>query len=209
MTRGRVVVLDVGETLIDETPLWTEWAEWLSVPRFTLFAMIGGMIALGRSVEELNLPVYAVTSSGDLGAAKPAPEFFRRLAAVAGAEPERCVHVCDRLDNDVIAAREAGMTAVWLRRGPWAHLQADPLGDGGAAAVIDSLDDPAPPISPPHALHPRRDTQAPPIHPRLRFTYEVTPKRKIGAEEGRHALTRAAPRSGARRGRVPTAAPAG
>jgi HAD superfamily hydrolase (TIGR01509 family) len=216
VTARRTVVLDVGETLIDETPLWTRWADWLGVTPFTMFAAIGGMIALGRGhedavallrpgtdyaeqaaamaaaaarrgtapgaapgapdshtprlypdaepclralaaagirvvvggnqpaafqrlVERLDLPVYAVTSSGSLGAAKPSPEFYQRIAAVAGADPSECVHVGDRLDNDVVGAREAGMTAVWLRRGPWAHLQRERYGDGGAAAVIDSL----------------------------------------------------------------------
>lgn len=209
----RVVIFDIGETLIDETPLWTRWADQLGVTPLTMFAAIGGMIALGRShqeavprvrpgrdfateaaaidaaveadaaagrdgpagyrtrlypdaepclralaaagtrvvvggnqptafqrvVERLDLPVHAVTSSGSLGVAKPDPEFYRRIAAVAGAEPERCVHVGDRLDNDVIGARAAGLTAVWLRRGPWAVLQEERYGDGGADAVIDSL----------------------------------------------------------------------
>ena len=31
----------------------------------------------------------------------------------------------DRVDNDVVAAQEAGLTAVHLRRGLWGHLFAD------------------------------------------------------------------------------------
>jgi FMN phosphatase YigB (HAD superfamily) len=36
-----------------------------------------------------------------------------------------CVHVGDRVDNDVVAARAAGMTPVHVRRGPWGVLHGD------------------------------------------------------------------------------------
>ena len=177
------VVLDVGETLVDETPHWQAWAEHLGVPPFTLFAALGGLVARGqdhrevvhlvrpdtdfvaerphvrtpparlyddvlpcldalradgwqtvvggnqpesfqRLVEQLDLPVDLVTSSGELAAHKPDPEFYRRIAARAGVAPEQCVHVGDRVDNDVVGAAAAGMTAVHLARGPWALLHA-------------------------------------------------------------------------------------
>lgn len=44
----RAVFFDVGETLIDETRLWGEWADWLSVPRLTFFAALGAVIARGE-----------------------------------------------------------------------------------------------------------------------------------------------------------------
>lgn len=96
--------------------------------------VVGGNqpMAFQRLVEALELPVDVVTSSGELGAEKPSPEFYRRIAERAGAEPQECVHVGDRLDNDVVAARAAGMTAVHLRRGPWAVLQDDPETRGDA-----------------------------------------------------------------------------
>ncbi len=48
MATGRWVVLDVGETLIDETRVFATWADVLGVPRFTLAALMGGMIARGQ-----------------------------------------------------------------------------------------------------------------------------------------------------------------
>lgn len=182
------VVLDVGETLLDETRLWAGWAERLGVPAFTLYGVLGGLAALGRDhreflpllrpgasfeaeraavqadggwpwceeqdlypdavtclralhddgwqvvvggnqpehvqrlVEQLDLPVDLVVSSGELGAAKPDPAFYERLAARAGVLPQACVHVGDRVDNDVAGAAAAGMTPVHLRRGPWGLL---------------------------------------------------------------------------------------
>lgn len=184
------MIFDVGETLWDETSLWSGWARWLNVPTFTLYGVLGGIVARGRDhrefldvfrpgcdwdvtaarkqaelpasldasnlypdavatlravaddgwqvvvggnqpewfqgqVEALELPVDLVVSSGGLGAAKPSVDFFHRAAAAAGVAAEACVHVGDRVDNDVVAAQEAGMTAVHLRRGPWGHLFAD------------------------------------------------------------------------------------
>ncbi len=41
------VIFDVGETLVDETRAWGEWADWLGVPRLTFFAALGSAIERG------------------------------------------------------------------------------------------------------------------------------------------------------------------
>lgn len=43
----RWVCLDVGETLIDETRIWSTWADELRVPRLTFLAVLGAVIARG------------------------------------------------------------------------------------------------------------------------------------------------------------------
>ena len=50
MPTGRIqaVVFDVGETLIDETRAWGSWADWLGVPRLTLFSILGAVIERGE-----------------------------------------------------------------------------------------------------------------------------------------------------------------
>jgi HAD superfamily hydrolase (TIGR01549 family) len=52
---GRIdaVVFDVGETLIDETRAWGSWADWLGVPRLTLFAILGMVIERGQDHQEV------------------------------------------------------------------------------------------------------------------------------------------------------------
>jgi len=40
----RAVVFDVGETLVDEIRIWSRWADWLSVPYLTFFAILGSVI---------------------------------------------------------------------------------------------------------------------------------------------------------------------
>ena len=44
---------------------------------------------------------------------------LRRVSAEVGLRPEQVAYVGDRLDNDVLPAKVAGMFAVFLRRGPW------------------------------------------------------------------------------------------
>jgi len=45
---GRWVVLDVGETLVDETRVFSIWADVVGIPRFTLMATLGGTIVGGQ-----------------------------------------------------------------------------------------------------------------------------------------------------------------
>ena len=46
------VVFDVGETLVDETRMWTLVAESCGVPPFTLMALVGASIVRGESQRE-------------------------------------------------------------------------------------------------------------------------------------------------------------
>jgi HAD superfamily hydrolase (TIGR01549 family) len=43
----RWVCLDVGETLVDETRVWSLWADLYRIPRLTFFAALGAVIARG------------------------------------------------------------------------------------------------------------------------------------------------------------------
>jgi HAD superfamily hydrolase (TIGR01549 family) len=45
---GRWICLDVGETLIDETRLWSTWADELGVPRLTFMSAFGAAVVTGR-----------------------------------------------------------------------------------------------------------------------------------------------------------------
>ncbi|MER5264416.1 HAD family hydrolase [Actinosynnema sp. NPDC002837] len=91
----------------------------------------------------LRLPVDGLATSGEWGVAKPAAEFFERVvgmtpAAVAG----DVLYVGDHRDNDVVAAKAAGLRTALIRRGPWGYLWADdPLVRRDADWVIDSLHD--------------------------------------------------------------------
>jgi HAD superfamily hydrolase (TIGR01549 family) len=49
----RWVVLDVGEVLVDETRVWSTWADQLQVPRLTFMALLGAAIARGSQHGEV------------------------------------------------------------------------------------------------------------------------------------------------------------
>ncbi len=204
----RAVVFDVGETLIDETRVWSAWADRLGVPRLTFLAVLGAVIARGgdhrelfgllrpdldmaeelrRRAEasgdedpdrvgrvdlypdaepclailhdggfwlgivgnqpsrtealfrELESPVELVASSATWGVEKPDPRFFERLVAELGLPPAAVAYVGDRVDNDVRPAAAAGLVAVFIRRGPWAWIQAGRDDPVEADLVVSSL----------------------------------------------------------------------
>jgi HAD superfamily hydrolase (TIGR01549 family) len=53
----RWVCLDVGETLIDETRVWSLWADELGVPRLTFLAALGAVIERGGEHREV-FPIF-------------------------------------------------------------------------------------------------------------------------------------------------------
>ena len=44
----RTVIFDVGETLTRDDRYWASWADWLDVPRHTVAALVGAVVAQGR-----------------------------------------------------------------------------------------------------------------------------------------------------------------
>jgi len=200
---SRWVALDVGETLIDETRVWSVWADVLGVPRLTLMAALGAEVATAEDhrnafdivgapnwrdlfprVEEVYggfkahdlypdaLPaVQALCASGyrvailanqparrtpelralgfepdvmamsdEMGMAKPEAAFFERaLELMLVEEPGSVAYVGDRVDNDVVPSRAAGMHAVWIRRGPWGVIQELPEEARADTMVVASL----------------------------------------------------------------------
>ena len=46
------------------------------------------------------------------------------MIASAGCEPHEIAYVGDRLDNDILPALAAGLTTVFVRRGPWGYYYA-------------------------------------------------------------------------------------
>lgn len=70
-----------------------------------------------------DLPVDRFGTSAGWGVAKPDPRFFDRVVQEVGAPAESIAYVGDRIDNDVLPAKAAGMLAIHLRRGPWGIIQ--------------------------------------------------------------------------------------
>jgi putative hydrolase of the HAD superfamily len=61
--------------------------------------------------------VFAVVATRDtLGYGKPDSRAFHHACRLLGVSPAETLYVGDHLEIDAIAAREAGLSAVWLRR---------------------------------------------------------------------------------------------
>jgi FMN phosphatase YigB (HAD superfamily) len=95
--------------------------------------------ATAAVVESLGIPLALVGMSADWGLHKPDPAFFERIARELELPPAAIAYVGDRVDNDVRPARAAGMTSVFLRRGPWGWIQAGRDDPPEADIVIGSL----------------------------------------------------------------------
>ena len=198
----KAVFFDIGETIIDESRIWANWARRLGVPQHTFSAVFGATIARGEgpydafrtlrpdfdiitmmqqqgeeadfflydlypdvkqclaelkeqgliiglagnqrsfakaALEDMALGVDVIGTSHAWRVEKPSPEFFQRIATEAGFPVEQVLYVGDRLDNDILPAQQMGMHAVFVKRGPWAHLQASWPGIADVPNRIDNL----------------------------------------------------------------------
>ena len=136
------VVFDVGETLVDEASAYERWkAEDAPTYVFAerdlhadallcLTALRAQGLRLGaagnmRSHHEdfLRPHVDFVGSSERWGVEKPDAGFFAHVVDEAGVPADEILYVGDRVDNDVVPARAAGLRAVRIRRG--AHAQVE------------------------------------------------------------------------------------
>ncbi len=79
-----------------------------------------------------------IASSSALGVSKPDTRIFEKALAMAGCSASQAVMIGDRLDNDIIPAKQCGLQTVWFRSGLAAY-QPKELGEGYADYVIDDL----------------------------------------------------------------------
>lgn len=79
-----------------------------------------------------------IVSSYDAGVSKPDKKIFFKAIEKAGAKPQDCLMIGDRLDNDIIPAKEIGMKTIWIKQN-LASFQSDMLGDGYADFIVYSL----------------------------------------------------------------------
>lgn len=82
-----------------------------------------------------------IASSARWGVEKPSPAFFARIVETSGHVADEIAYVGDRLDNDVLPAKQAGLLSVFLIRGPWGHIHARLPEASRADLTIHALDD--------------------------------------------------------------------
>lgn len=94
-----------------------------------------------EQLQDIDLGLDVVATSASIGVAKPDPRFFERVADLACVAAGEIVYVGDRLDNDVLPAQSIGMTAVFIKRGPWGYIHARSSQASRARYRIDTLEE--------------------------------------------------------------------
>lgn len=92
-----------------------------------------------NTLREMKAPLDFIGSSEEWGVQKPSSDFFARIVQISGVSPEEIAYVGDRLDNDVLPAKAAGMLSVFLPRGPWGLIHSLRPEAAQADIRIDSL----------------------------------------------------------------------
>jgi FMN phosphatase YigB (HAD superfamily) len=90
-------------------------------------------------LRQLGIEFDLVATSEGWGVSKPDPAFFARIAAELALPAQAIAYVGDRVDNDIAPAHAAGMVAVFVRRGPWAWIQAGRADPPEADLVVENL----------------------------------------------------------------------
>jgi FMN phosphatase YigB (HAD superfamily) len=90
-------------------------------------------------LRQLGIEFVLVATSEGWGVSKPDPAFFARIAAELALPAQAIAYVGDRVDNDIAPAHAAGMVAVFVRRGPWAWIQAGRADPPEADLVVENL----------------------------------------------------------------------
>jgi len=76
----------------------------------------GELLDLLKEETLLDLFTYRFTQD-DFDITKPDPHYLERITRACGVAPGECVMVGDRIDNDIIPARQLGMKAILVRVG--------------------------------------------------------------------------------------------
>jgi FMN phosphatase YigB (HAD superfamily) len=138
----KVVVFDVGETLVDELTTYERWeAEGATTFVFADRDLHSDALPCFAALHERGLRLGAagnmhshhedflrphvdfVGSSERWGVEKPDAGFFARVVEEAGVPAGEILYVGDRVDNDIVPALAAGLHAVRVRRGEHAHVE--------------------------------------------------------------------------------------
>ena len=119
-----------------------ETLKLLKIRGYNLGIIANQTIGTAQRLDAWGLLEYfdVVAASAELGVAKPDPLIFGKALQLAGCQPQNAVMVGDRLDNDIIPAKNLGMRTVWIRNGLSRHQPID-LGQTVADWVIDHFSD--------------------------------------------------------------------
>ena len=112
-----------------EYPEWSPQYEELYSDTVECLQILGKKYHLGiianqipgaeKRLEEKGIHRYfdLIISSAEEGVAKPDLRIFNIALTRAGCVPEQAVMIGDRIDNDIVPAKQLGMKTVWIKQG--------------------------------------------------------------------------------------------
>ena len=120
---------EVMKLLGVEYPVWSPEYEELYPDTAECLRTLGKKYKLGiianqipgaeKRLENMGIRQYfdVFVSSAEEGVAKPDPRIFSLALARAGCTPDQAVMIGDRIDNDIVPAKQMGMKTVWIKQG--------------------------------------------------------------------------------------------
>ena len=87
--------------------------------KYKLGVIANQSLGTKERLDNWNIGKYfdVVVSSAEAGCAKPDLKIFNLALEQAGCKPNDAVMIGDRLDNDIVPAKQIGMKTVWVRQG--------------------------------------------------------------------------------------------
>lgn len=81
-----------------------------------------------------------VIASEEVGVSKPDIKIFNIALSKIKCLPQECVMIGDRLDNDIVPAKQIGMRTIWIKQGLAKYYDMS-LGNGKADYIVDKLNE--------------------------------------------------------------------
>lgn len=122
-------IKDVAKIYGIALPEWDNSLEKLYPQTITILKELSKKYKLGiianqimgtqQRINDWNIGEYfdVVIASAEVGCSKPDLRIFNLALEQAGCKPEETVMIGDRLDNDIIPAKQIGMKTVWVVQG--------------------------------------------------------------------------------------------
>ena len=102
---------DVGSTLVDEQLCY--------VLRLQEIASLANLPGPRKRLHRHGILQFfdLIVASAEEGLSKPNRRIFETALQKSGCAPDQAVMIGDRIDNDILPARQLGMHTVWVRQG--------------------------------------------------------------------------------------------
>ncbi|UZD62938.1 HAD family hydrolase [Brevibacterium sp. JSBI002] len=115
-----------GKTAVTPADLYADAAACIEAVKTSgrIVGIAGNQpIGIERQLRAIGLSPHFLASSATWRVSKPEPDFFDRIVDAADVEAGQILYVGDRIDNDIVPAKQAGMMTAFVQRGPWAVIQ--------------------------------------------------------------------------------------